>query len=56
MVSPPASDAKTVGQPLPADLEHAYDEGGHLMDVHEPSRVRQSADLAAFVRSASAPG
>ena len=38
---------------LPADLraniEHAYYEAGHMMYVHEPSRRRQSADLAGFV-------
>ena len=38
---------------LPADLlaniEHAYYEAGHMMYVHEPSRVQQSADLAQFV-------
>ena len=38
---------------LAANIEHAYYEGGHMMYVHEPSRVKQSADLAAFVRSAS---
>ncbi|GAA1970887.1 peptidase S10 [Terrabacter lapilli] len=43
---------------LPADrlanVEHAYYEAGHMMYVHEPSRVRQSRDLADFVvRSAS---
>ena len=34
---------------LRANIEHAYYEAGHMMYVHEPSRVRQSADLAAFV-------
>lgn len=38
---------------LVANIEHAYYEGGHMMYVHEPSRVQQSADLAEFVRSAS---
>lgn len=40
--------------PVPAELvrniEFAYYEAGHMMYVHEPSRLRQSADLAAFVR------
>ena len=37
-----------------ANVEHAYYEAGHMMYVHEPSRLRQSADLADFVvRSAS---
>ncbi|MGO4362100.1 S10 family peptidase [Terrabacter sp. RAF57] len=38
---------------LPADrlanVEHAYYEAGHMMYVHEPSRVQQSKDLAEFV-------
>lgn len=38
---------------IPADLrdniEHAYYEAGHMMYVHEPSRLQQSRDLAAFV-------
>jgi carboxypeptidase C (cathepsin A) len=42
---------------LPADLrsniEVAYYEAGHMMYAHEPSRLQQSKDLAAFVRSAS---
>ncbi|MGB7817647.1 MAG: peptidase S10 [Ornithinibacter sp.] len=35
------------------NVEHAYYEAGHMMYVHGPSRVQQSADLAAFIRSAS---
>ncbi|GAA3696462.1 peptidase S10 [Nonomuraea antimicrobica] len=39
--------------PLPAELtgniEFRYYEAGHMMYVHEPSRLAQSADLAAFV-------
>jgi carboxypeptidase C (cathepsin A) len=39
--------------PVPAELaanvEFRYYEAGHMMYVHEPSRLRQSADLAAFV-------
>ena len=32
-----------------ARIEWAYYEAGHMMYVHEPSRLQQSADLAAFV-------
>ena len=39
---------------IPAELrgnvETAYYEAGHMMYVHEPSRVQQSADLGAFVQ------
>lgn len=35
------------------NIEHAYYEAGHMMYVHEPSRLQQSADLADFVRRAS---
>ncbi len=35
-------------------IEWAYYPAGHMMYVHEPSRLAQSADLAAFVQSASA--
>ncbi|HEX5589537.1 MAG TPA: hypothetical protein VFX65_04540 [Candidatus Limnocylindrales bacterium] len=35
---------------LRANIEFAYYEAGHMMYVHEPSRVRQSADLADFIR------
>ena len=34
---------------LAANVEHAYYEAGHMMYVHEPSRVQQSKDLAEFV-------
>jgi carboxypeptidase C (cathepsin A) len=34
---------------LRANIEHRYYEAGHMMYVHEPSRRRQSADLADFV-------
>jgi carboxypeptidase C (cathepsin A) len=37
---------------LQSNIEHAYYEAGHMMYVHQPSRVRQSADLAEFVRRA----
>ena len=33
-------------------IEWAYYEAGHMMYVHEPSRLQQCADLAAFVTSA----
>lgn len=39
--------------PIPAELhaniEFRYYEAGHMMYVHEPSRLRQAGDLAAFV-------
>lgn len=35
------------------NLRFGYYHAGHMMYVHEPSRLAQSADLAAFVRSAS---
>jgi carboxypeptidase C (cathepsin A) len=42
---------------LPAELreniEVAYYEAGHMMYVHEPSRIQQSKDIAEFVRTAS---
>lgn len=31
------------------NIEHRYYEAGHMMYVHEPSRLQQSKDLAAFV-------
>lgn len=34
-------------------FEHHYYEAGHMMYVHEASRVQQAADLAAFVQRAS---
>lgn len=34
-------------------IEWAYYEAGHMMYVHEPSRLQQSADLIDFVRRAS---
>lgn len=39
---------------LRANIEHAYYEAGHMMYVHEPSRVQQSRDLADFVVRSSA--
>jgi carboxypeptidase C (cathepsin A) len=38
---------------LRANIEHRYYEAGHMMYVHEPSRRRQSRDLADFVTRAS---
>ncbi|NHA66600.1 S10 family peptidase [Phycicoccus flavus] len=38
---------------LSANIEHHYYPAGHMMYVHDESRRRQSADLAAFVRRAS---
>ena len=34
-------------------ISWAYYEAGHMMYVHEPSRLQQSADLAAFVQRVS---
>ncbi|NYG07553.1 carboxypeptidase C (cathepsin A) [Phycicoccus badiiscoriae] len=34
---------------LRANVEDAYYEAGHMMYVHEPSRLQQSKDLASFV-------
>ncbi|HEX4898311.1 MAG TPA: hypothetical protein VFV53_08160, partial [Candidatus Limnocylindrales bacterium] len=39
-----------ISSELRANIEFAYYEAGHMMYVHEPSRVRQSADLADFIR------
>jgi carboxypeptidase C (cathepsin A) len=41
---------------LRANIEHAYYEAGHMMYVHEPSRRKQSKDLADFVTRHSPPG
>ncbi|MFI6324562.1 S10 family peptidase [Nonomuraea sp. NPDC050556] len=38
-----------IPQELAANIEFKYYEAGHMMYVHEESRLRQSADLAAFV-------
>ncbi|WP_158888609.1 S10 family peptidase [Amycolatopsis anabasis] len=38
---------------LRKNIETAYYPAGHMMYVHEESRVRQGKDLAAFIRSAS---
>jgi carboxypeptidase C (cathepsin A) len=42
-----------VPEPLRANIEHAYYEAGHMMYVHEPSRLQQSQDLASFVTRSS---
>ncbi|QFZ16668.1 S10 family peptidase [Saccharothrix syringae] len=42
-----------VPEELHANIESAYYPAGHMMYVHEPSRVQQSRDLAEFVQSAS---
>ena len=41
---------------LTANIEHRYYPAGHMMYVHEPSRVAQSADLAAFLVRAATQG
>ncbi|MET0235936.1 MAG: peptidase S10 [Kibdelosporangium sp.] len=38
---------------LRGNIETKYYPAGHMMYIHEPSRLQQSADLAAFVRTAS---
>jgi carboxypeptidase C (cathepsin A) len=38
---------------LRANIEIAYYEAGHMMYVHEPSRIQQSKDIAEFIRTAS---
>ena len=35
---------------LAGNIEFSYYEAGHMMYLHEPSRLAQSAQLAAFVR------
>jgi carboxypeptidase C (cathepsin A) len=42
-----------IPEELQANIESAYYPAGHMMYVHEPSRIQQSKDLAAFVQSAS---
>jgi carboxypeptidase C (cathepsin A) len=48
-----AAEQVLAALPIPDELrdriEVRYYEAGHMMYVHEPSRLRQSADLAAFV-------
>ncbi|MBP2476330.1 carboxypeptidase C (cathepsin A) [Crossiella equi] len=38
---------------LAANIERRYYPAGHMMYVHEPSRLQQSADLADFIRGAA---
>ncbi len=38
---------------LRANIEVAYYEAGHMMYAHEPSRLKQSNDIAEFIRAAS---
>ncbi len=38
---------------LRANIETRYYEAGHMMYIHEPSRIQQSDDLATFVSAAS---
>jgi carboxypeptidase C (cathepsin A) len=40
---------------LLANISRAYYPTGHMTYLHEPSRLRQSADLAEFVRTSSGP-
>jgi carboxypeptidase C (cathepsin A) len=42
-----------IPESLRTNIEHAYYDAGHMMYVHEPSRVQQSADLGAFVTRSS---
>nr|WP_042190201.1 peptidase S10 [Kibdelosporangium sp. MJ126-NF4]CEL19161.1 Carboxypeptidase-related protein [Kibdelosporangium sp. MJ126-NF4]CTQ95038.1 Carboxypeptidase-related protein [Kibdelosporangium sp. MJ126-NF4] len=42
-----------IPEELRGNIETKYYPAGHMMYVHEPSRLRQSEDLAAFVRNAS---
>jgi carboxypeptidase C (cathepsin A) len=42
-----------IPEELRGNIDLAYYEAGHMMYVHEPSRLQQSADLAAFIRTSS---
>ncbi|ALG06543.1 S10 family peptidase [Kibdelosporangium phytohabitans] len=42
-----------ISDELRDNIETKYYPAGHMMYVHEPSRLQQSEDLAAFVRNAS---
>jgi carboxypeptidase C (cathepsin A) len=42
-----------IPESLRGNIEHAYYEAGHMMYVHEPTRLQQSKDLAAFITAAS---
>ena len=56
--TPPAAAEEVLAklrlpQALRANIERAYYPAGHMMYVHQESRVRQSGDLADFVLRAS---
>jgi carboxypeptidase C (cathepsin A) len=55
-----AAEHVAAHMPIPDDLqgniEFAHYEAGHMMYVHEPSRLRQSADIAAFLRRSAPSG
>jgi carboxypeptidase C (cathepsin A) len=42
-----------IPEELRGNISRAYYPAGHMMYVHEPSRVQQSQDLADFVTTAS---
>ncbi|WP_020670342.1 S10 family peptidase [Amycolatopsis nigrescens] len=42
-----------IPEELRDNIESAYYPAGHMMYVHEPSRIQQGKDLGAFIRSAS---
>ncbi|WAL66611.1 peptidase S10 [Amycolatopsis cynarae] len=42
-----------IPEELRENIESAYYPGGHMMYVHEPSRIQQSKDLAAFITASS---
>ena len=42
-----------IPEELRENLDMAYYPAGHMMYVHEPTRVQQSKDLAKFVKKAS---
>ncbi len=44
-----------IPESLRGNISRAYYPSGHMMYVHEPTRIQQSKDLAEFVRSASRP-
>lgn len=45
-----------IPEPLRANIEVSYYQAGHMMYVHEPSRLAQSADLARFVTAPTPTG
>ncbi len=59
--TPPAAAEQVLAllrlpEELRGNIEKAYYDAGHMMYVHEESRIRQSADLAAFITRASRVG